>query len=47
MAYELGGFFTFTLTTAERLLRLEVSVPETRTAVLDGLAARVTSGAAA
>src|SRR5690606_13382918 len=31
------GFFTFTLTAAEQLLRLEVSVPETRTAVLDGL----------
>lgn len=38
------GFFTFTLTAAEQQLRLEVSVPESRTAVLDGLAARATAG---
>lgn len=41
------GFFTFTLTAADEQLRLEVAVPDGRTAVLDGLAARATAGARA
>lgn len=39
------GFFTFTLTAADEQLRLEVAVPQGRTEVLDGLAARATAGA--
>jgi hypothetical protein len=34
------GFFTFTLTAVDEQLRLEVAVPDGRTAVLDGLATR-------
>lgn len=39
------SFFTFTLTVSGARLQLEVTVPEARTDVLDGLAARTTAGA--
>jgi thioredoxin len=40
------GFFTFTLTATDEQLALEVTVPNDRSAVLDGLVARATAGEA-